>query len=113
MAEKLSSKNPYMKIFALFLAMVHCAVIRDIQSEIEKIDKLEEQLERGKRDLIHWNRQHNNSYKLRNVHYSEMMERKSYNYLDQIKLFLARQSDEKSRQISRKRRHGRKNSRRP
>lgn len=99
-------KNPYMKIFALFLAMVQCAVIRDIQAEIEKIDKLEEQLERGKRDLIHWNRQHNNSYKLRSVHFSEMMNQESYNYLDQIKQFLAKQSDEKSRRISRRKRHG-------
>ena len=105
-----------MKIFALFLAMVQCAVIRDIQAQIQKIEKLEKleaKLERGKRDLIHWNRQHNNSYKLRNVHFSEMMDRKSYNYLDQIKQFLARQSDEKSRQISRRKRHGAKNPRRP
>ena len=89
-----------MKLFIVFLAMASSfAVDNPTRDDIE--------LRRSKRDLIHWNRQSNNSYKLRTVHYSIIIDdlNQSCSYLDQIKAFLAKQSDPESRRITRRKRH--------
>ena len=89
-----------MKLFTCFLALVSGAVIREITIELD-----DSELERSPRDLIHWNRQSNNSYKLRNLHFSEMMGNENVNYLEQIKAFLQAQSDSKARRSARQKRH--------
>ena len=99
-----------MKLFIILLATVSCIAIDNITTRDDV-----ESLRRSSRDLIHWNRQSNNSYKLRTVRVNAKMDRdQSYSYLDQIKAFLAKQSDPKSRRHSRRKQHNkRQQQRRP
>ena len=89
-----------MRLFTCFLALASGAIIREITIELD-----DSELERSTRDLIHWNRQSNTSYKLRNLYFSQLMNNESVNYLDQIKTFLKSQSDSKARRTARQKRH--------